>query len=68
VETAVVGGLVAQQEPKLPLLAFEIQGLAAQAELLQHLGALGEPKVLCHLLDEDPFGESDGLMLGAEAG
>lgn len=61
-----VGGLVAQQKRELPFLGASGK-IAGQSPGLEPHGALGEPVVLRHLLDEHGFGDGGGLMLGVKS-
>lgn len=64
-EGTVVGGLVAEEERELAFLIAEGQ-IVCHSDVLETLGALAEPVVLRHILDQDGFGGGGGLVLGAE--
>ena len=68
-EGALVRGLVANVERELFLLRLGFAGrfLAVEAHVLQQNGALLEPVVLGHVIDEDLLGGGGGLVLVAQA-
>ena len=62
-EGALVGGLVAQIEGK----TFFVNGaVVGEAVGLQQPGAVAQPVVLGHALDQDHFGAARGSMLALE--
>ena len=64
---ALVSGLIAQVEGE-PLGVGDLAGDGVEAECLERDGAMAEPVVLGHGLDERFFGWSGGPVLFAEAG
>ena len=59
-ESAVVGGLVAQEQRELFFIVFGERGI------LEPKGAAGESVMRGHFVDQNIFGWSGGLMLAAE--
>lgn len=65
-EGAVVGGLVAKEESELALLIAQ-RKIVGHSDVLEALGALAEPVMLRHFLDQESFGHGGGLVFGAKA-
>src|SRR5581483_7649042 len=66
-EGPVVGGLVAQVQSELPFL-IPHRDIVLHGDVLEVDGALAEPMMLRHFVDEQEFGDGGGFMLGTEAG
>ncbi len=67
VKGALVRGLVANIKRQL-LRLVTVGPVATEGQILKPDGALGEPEVLGHALDEELFGWGVGLALAAETG